>query len=165
MYIFLDYYHLMTWKLCCLHLLLVNFFRYCNRRIIKFNKEGRVVEVWQTLVANTPLSIPHKIILNAAETSLFVADRENHRVLSFATSSRGHGQVFCREEELKGKPPYAISFNDSESDWPMYGVFGKTDHDNVMGFTIDKSGKKISIWGPDEVCTITNDTSLLWTTY
>lgn len=91
--------------------------------------------------------VPHKAILNAAETLLYVADRENQRILTFDTSN-GHGQVFSQREDLKYSP-YAISFNSSHSDWPLLGVFGG--RSGNTGFILDQNGKTVNTWGPKEV--------------
>ncbi len=108
--------------------------------------------MWEAPVAGKNLFIPHKAILNAANTVLYVADRENRRVLSFATSEGGHGQVLSDNAQLGGTP-YAISFNSSAaSDWPMYGVIGGVNEDRLMGFTLDAGGERIDTWGPQEVC-------------
>ncbi len=127
------------------------YFSYCNHRIMKFSSKGQLLEVWQVAVAGLKLFIPHKAILNVAEDILYVADRENGRIISYNTSSGGRGSVFCGSQELQGYP-YAVYFNSSESDWPMYGVYGRAEkNEDVMGFSIDKNGRKISTWGPDEV--------------
>lgn len=102
------------------------------------------------------LFIPHKVILNAANDMLYVADRENGRIISYATSKGGHGSILSGGERLGGMP-YGISFNSSVTDWPMYGVFGGlTDIDEMpMGFKLDAEGNKIGTWGPQEVCLAT----------
>lgn len=94
--------------------------------------------------------IPHKAVLNAAQSILYVADRQNSRVLSFDVSHGGHARVFSGRLELGGYP-YAIFFNDSVLDWPMYGVLGGVSSANLMGFTLDERGNKIDTWGPKEV--------------
>lgn len=117
---------------------------------MKYNRQGELAEVWETAVAGTHLFVPHKAILNTANDILYVADRENKRVVSFATSEGGHGRVLSDKGTLGGAP-YAISFNNSSSDWPMYGVLGGFAADKLMGFTLDANGSKTGTWGPPEV--------------
>ena len=132
---------------------------------MKYNRHGNLAEVWEAEVAGHYLFIPHKVVLNAANDMLYVADRQNRRIISYATSKGGHGSVLSGGNELGGFP-YGISFNSSVSDWPMYGVFGglAVEGDMLMGFMLDVEGNKISTWGPQEVrfhtCTVTNTTSL-----
>ena len=118
---------------------------------MKFNKQGKLAEVWEAAVGGSHLFVPHKAILNAAEDILFVADRENQRVLSFGTVFGGNGHVFCDKTKLGGAP-YAIYLNGSESNWPMYGVFGGVSQRALRGFTLDKDGSVTDTWGPEKVC-------------
>ena len=91
--------------------------------------------------------------MNAAETILYVADRENHRIVSYDISNtNSHGKKFGQGME---GAPYAISFNGSSSSaisWPMYGIFGgEKDGKRLMGFVLDDNGKIVGSWGPKEV--------------
>ena len=119
---------------------------YCNRRILKFSVTGQLLDTWQDPIANVPLFVPHKLTLNAAQDKLYLADRENSRVVVYGTKS-GHGEVFSSKTTLGGKP-FAIFANGS-SDWPMHGVFGGKK--GVMGFSLDRGGKVINTWGPQGV--------------
>jgi hypothetical protein len=116
---------------------------------MKYNRHGQLAEVWEAAVAGVHLFVPHKVILNAARNFLYVADRENMRIISFDTSKGGHGNVLSNAATLEGRP-FAISFNSSASDWPMLGVFGGGER--LMGFSVDADGNKIGTWGPQEVC-------------
>ena len=124
---------------------------YCNHRIMKFNSKGKLAEVWEAPVEGKNMFVPHKAILNAAQDLLYVADRENKRILSFVISEGGRGVVFSNNRQLRGNP-YSICFNDSQNDWPMYGVLGGFSMEKLMGFTLDKSGTRTATWGPKEVC-------------
>lgn len=121
---------------------------------MKYNSKGHLAEVWDAPVAGKNMFVPHKVILNAVQDTLYVADRENNRVLSFSTSG-GRGSVLSGEEEVGGSP-YSIFFNGSSSntggtDWPMYGVLGGFSSHKLLGFALDSSGKRIGTWGPQEV--------------
>ena len=127
--------------------------RYCNHRVMKFSSKGRLLDVWDSSIAGKELFIPHKAILNAADTMLYVADRENQRIVLYDTLT-GSGKEWSGKEELDGSP-YAISFNSFSAggDWYMHGVFGgiRKDGESLMGFTLNMNGKKMGTWGPDEV--------------
>jgi len=114
---------------------------------MKYNKEGKLAEVWETPIAGTPLFVPHKAILDSTESYLYVADRQNRRIVSFATTHGGRGSVFSDREELRGYP-YAISLSGFEKDWQMYGVFGGRSKGRLMGFTLDSQGNVTGMWGP-----------------
>ena len=120
---------------------------------MKFSAAGSVISVWESNVEGEHLFVPHKAILNAAETILYVADRENQRIVLYDTMT-GAGKELSGNRELDGSP-YSISFNGSSSgeDWLMYGVFGGIggDGENYMGFSLDKNGRKVDTWGPNEV--------------
>ena len=119
---------------------------------MKYGPHGNLLEVWQAPIAGRNLFIPHKAILNAAEDILYVADRQNGRLISFSTKG-GRGRVFSEGVELGRGFPYSIFFNSNQTDWPMYGVFGgmAMRGGRLMGFTLDRSGSKIGTWGPNEV--------------
>ena len=110
-----------------------------------------MAEVWQAPIAGQHLFIPHKAILNAAENILYIADRQNSRIVSFDTKG-GRGRVLSEGKELGGGFPYAITFNSSETDWPMLGVFGGValGGGKLMGFSLDKDGRRIATWGPEK---------------
>ncbi len=118
---------------------------------MKFSADGKVLHTWDTPVAGTSLFVPHKAILNAAETILYVADRENQRLVSYNTRRVNTlGKVF--RENMAGAP-YAISLNtSSSSSWQMFGVFGGVKEDGpLMGFTLDNYGRIVGKWGPKQV--------------
>ena len=124
-------------------------YSYCNRRILKFSASGQLLDTWKDPIGGVPLFVPHKLTLNAAQDRLFVADRENSRVISYDTAS-GHGEVLSSEMALGGKP-FAVYTNGS-NDWPIHGVFGG--EEGAMGFSLDRNGKVIGSWGPEGVSAI-----------
>lgn len=121
-------------------------YSYCNRRVLKFSASGQLLETWQDSIDNTRLFVPHKLTLNAAQDRLYVADRENSRIVSY-NMRNGQGEILSSKAMLVGKP-FAIYANGS-SDWPLYGVFGG--EEGVLGFSLDHSGKVINTWGPEGV--------------
>ena len=103
-----------------------------------------MLETWDSPVASIPLYIPHKASLNHDESTLYVADRENKRVLSYFTST---GAVSVFSGPLKSAV-YALWANGSR-EWPLYGVFGG--EKGSMGFSLDSQGEILDTWGPSEV--------------
>ena len=120
--------------------------RYCNQRILKFDSTGTLLETWKTPIEHIHLFVPHKLALSADDATLFVADRENNRVISYDIS-KGVGEVFSGPKTLRSSV-YSISLNGSNN-WPMYGVFGG--NPGSMGFTLDNKGARIATWGPKHV--------------
>lgn len=119
-------------------------YSYCNQRILQFDAQGTLLHTWDQAVASVSLFIPHKAVLDRHQTTLYVADRENRRVIAYDTTT-GTGQLFSGPLEMS---VYAIYMNMS-SDWSMYGVFGG--ETGTQGFTLDHHGSLINTWGPAEV--------------
>ena len=100
------------------------------------------------------LYVPHSLALSSySPRKLFVADRENHRIVSYDTTS-GNAEVFS-DSTVLGNRVFAISFNGS-SRGPLYGVFGprflaKEGDPGPMGFTVNEGGQLARTWGPEQV--------------
>ncbi|XP_064390589.1 peptidyl-glycine alpha-amidating monooxygenase-like isoform X2 [Halichondria panicea] len=114
---------------------------YCNRRVLKFSAQGTLMETWDGPVSSLPLFIPHKASLSRDQSTLYIADRENQRVLSYDTST-GAAMVFSGPLE---SAVYAVCVNGSGG-WPMYGVYGGKP--GSMGFSLDSHGEVMNTWGP-----------------
>ncbi len=126
---------------------MLNYFvhsRYCNRRVLKFSAQGTLIETWDGPVSSLPLFIPHKASLSRDQSTLYIADRENQRVLSYDTST-GAAMVFSGPLE---SAVYAVCVNGSGG-WPMYGVYGGKP--GSMGFSLDSHGEVMNTWGPSNV--------------
>jgi len=127
---------------------------YCNQRIIKYSAAGNILEIWDQPVNNQRLFIPHSLALSSSSPrKLFVADRENHRIISYDTTS-GNAEVVSASAVLRNRV-FAISFNGSNR-WPLYGVFGprlsvKESEPGPMGFTVNEGGQLARTWGPEQV--------------
>ncbi len=117
---------------------------YCNRRVLKFSAQGTLMETWDGRVSSLPLFIPHKASLSRDQTTLYIADRENQRVLSYDTNT-GSARVFSGP---LGSAVYAVCVNGSDG-WPMYGVYGGKP--GSMGFSLDSRGEVMNTWGPSKV--------------
>ena len=98
--------------------------------------------------------VPHNLALSSSSPAkLFVADRENKRIISYDTTS-GHAEVFSNSTTLKNRV-FAISFNGSSTRL-LYGVFvpsvfAKDGNTRPMGFTVNEEGQLANTWGPNEV--------------
>ena len=131
---------------------------YCNSRVVRFTKDGVWDIAWSDPVGEVPIPIrvAHSLVVLEEEKKLFLADRENGRILSYDTVT-GEGRVFSDAPVFRGAM-FAISFSANET-WPMVAINGHTDHNS--GFTINKKGAVISTWGPDKVSL---GTQCLWST-
>eukprot|EP00731_Ephydatia_muelleri_P016753 Em0009g1177a len=120
---------------------------YCNSRVVRFTKDGVWDIAWSDPVGEVPIPIrvAHSLVVLEEEKKLFLADRENGRILSYDTVT-GEGRVFSDAPVFRGAM-FAISFSANET-WPMVAINGHTDHNS--GFTINKKGAVISTWGPDK---------------
>jgi len=86
---------------------------YCNSRIIKFNKDGHVVQKWgrslsfiESVLPRGPpayaFAIPHGLALAEDKDLLCVADRENGRIQCFKASD-GTIQFMINSREFGGR--------------------------------------------------------------
>ena len=112
----------------------------------KFSPEGVLQAVWDQPVAGLYLHVPHKLFLSSPSSPsprLFLADRENRRVISFDPALQTV-EVFA--SSLPGRVFAVAGNSSSSSEWPLYGVFGKG-----KGFVLDQDGGVLRDWGPEEV--------------
>lgn len=78
-------------------------FRYCNSRIVKFNSAGKVV-----LQMDAKMVVVHSLSLDETNNKLYVADRENQRVLVFDANT---GKLLTKISDIFKGPVYAVAFN------------------------------------------------------
>lgn len=125
-------------------------YSYCNRRILKFSSAGTLLDEWSQEVKDVPLYVPHCLALSPDRKELYVADRENGRVLKYNTSS-GRAELFSDSVEGFMGYVYAIAFNSSDS-WPLYAVNGPADRvEQSHGLSQKEDGELAAVWGQDEV--------------
>ena len=94
--------------------------------------------------------MPHSLALTNDGSQLFVADRQNGRIIVYNTTTHT-GRVFVDSHQLNGLI-YAIAFGNHDNDWPLYAVNGSDNEDDrCYGFTINKEGVVIDTWGPEMV--------------
>ncbi len=90
------------------------------------------------------LSVPHSLALSTSQDELYVADRENKRIVSYKTAT-GEGSVFSNHGLGR---IFAISFSRGGT-WPLYTI--SMSRDNVLGLSLDDDGNVINTWGVDGV--------------
>ena len=117
------------------------------------------------------LYIPHSVTFSKAQNRLFVADRQNGRIVSYnPLSESGEPEVFAKGLTAGGKwgSVYAISFNGTGG-WPLYAIGGPTKEDReYRGHVVSQSGERSISWRPSVVSSRSwqwkySGTSLLWT--
>lgn len=120
---------------------------YCNHRVVEYLLNGTYVRSLPSEVAGLRLFVPHSVALR--DDVLYVADRENGRIVSYNTTT-GTAAVFVDTGAI-GDTVYAITFSSHDGRWPMFAVNGSGSSYNGRGFTIDDKGDIIGEWGPAEV--------------
>ncbi|XP_014228515.1 peptidyl-alpha-hydroxyglycine alpha-amidating lyase 1-like [Trichogramma pretiosum] len=132
---------------------------YCNSRIIKFNKNGERIDEWgrtwgfegRELYKRPPpinaFLVPHALALDEEHGYLYIADRENNRVVcSYATNGTIHKEF---KNDQFGGPVYSIAYANNR----LYLVNGKrfdNKHVHVRGYVLDvNTGKLLSEFAPN----------------
>lgn len=112
-----------------------------------FNKKGSYITQYSNKIDGLQLEVPHSLALSSDGDTLYVADRENYRIVEYNTLT-GSGRVFVPSDKLGGAI-YAISFSDKARNWPMYAINGSMDERlTSVGFTINEEGNVIDTWYP-----------------
>lgn len=125
---------------------------YCNSRIMVFKLNGEYITAYSSPVAGTQMFVPHSLALSDDGRQLYVADRQNSRILQFDTVT-GVGSVFSGAGQIQGFV-YAISFTqsgDGKSTWPLYAINGSYESMRAVAFTINSTGNVVATWSPHEV--------------
>ncbi|XP_031370232.1 peptidyl-alpha-hydroxyglycine alpha-amidating lyase 1-like isoform X2 [Apis dorsata] len=132
---------------------------YCNSRIIKFNAKGEIILQWGrhlkidgniydlTHLSPNVFNVPHALALASELNLLFLADRENGRVLSFfATNGTFHKEY---KHPIIGKRIYSVAYARER----LYLVNGPDPNYKIRirGFILDvNSGNITSQFGPSQ---------------
>ncbi|XP_016919183.1 peptidyl-alpha-hydroxyglycine alpha-amidating lyase 1 isoform X1 [Apis cerana] len=130
---------------------------YCNSRIIKFNAKGEIILQWGrhvngniydlTHLSSNVFNIPHALALASELNLLFLADRENGRVLSFfATNGTFHKEY---KHPIIGTKIYSVAYARER----LYLVNGPDPNYkiHIRGFILDvNSGNITSQFGPKQ---------------
>ena len=107
-----------------------------------------------TILGNFPIEkerlfVPHSLALNPSQDRLFIADRENHRIVSIdvlhgdvkvLSAARGLGRVF------------GVGFSGlRDGGWPLVAVSNTDDGESGYGVTLDQEGAIENVWGIQQV--------------
>eukprot|EP00794_Sanderia_malayensis_P009853 gene9853-10864_t len=119
---------------------------YCNHRILVFSPKAQLLMKIsdKALKTNTRLlsspysfNIPHSVSLDEKNQELYVADRENGRVLVFSAL---FGNLRHSIEGIFGKTVYAVSYKDGY----LHVISGPP---SAKGFTYNVKTKQVVTWG------------------
>ena len=105
-------------------------------------------------IAGLRLFVPHSLALSPNEDTLYVADRENHRILAFGTSNKGGVEVFSSANEL-GRV-FAVAFSGvGTGGWPMVTLNENSGEGGTAayGLSLDSHGNPQQAWGVSQVRT------------
>ncbi|XP_076383432.1 peptidyl-alpha-hydroxyglycine alpha-amidating lyase 1 isoform X2 [Megalopta genalis] len=130
---------------------------YCNSRIIKFNAKGERILHWGrnwggegSMNMQTPppnaFFVPHALTLATEFNLIFVADRENGRVLSFSTSNGTFHKEY--KHPTIGTKIYSVAYAKEK----LYLINGPDPRYKwpIRGFVVDMhSGDLLSQFGPN----------------
>uniref|UniRef100_A0A0C9Q0D0 peptidylamidoglycolate lyase n=1 Tax=Fopius arisanus TaxID=64838 RepID=A0A0C9Q0D0_9HYME len=128
---------------------------YCNSRIVKFNSRGERISQFGKFFSPglhqqpSPyvLSVPHALALAEELGLLYVADRENGRILAFHALNGTYHREY--RHPAIGDKIYSVAYAQGRIYAINGPVFSQSFH--VRGFSIDiHSGEIISQFGPDE---------------
>ncbi|XP_077866623.1 peptidyl-alpha-hydroxyglycine alpha-amidating lyase 1-like [Saccoglossus kowalevskii] len=122
---------------------------YCNSRILQFNQMGDLIgKIYgQTpgLPAPHVFKVPHSLSLDADHNRLFVADRENGRVIVFNSDSK----TFIDQYTGFGERVFAADYNKIND--TLYVVNGDDGYHVVQGYTFSVRTKQIiETWKPEQ---------------
>ena len=108
---------------------------YGNSRVAKFNKDGNLVKHWgERGGAPGQFNTPHSIVIDAAGTTLYVADRGNSRIQTFDTDGN-----FKKEFQI-GAAPWSFCITPPPNQVMFVGSTGKV-------YKMDLNGKVLGSFG------------------
>ncbi|XP_033175470.1 peptidyl-alpha-hydroxyglycine alpha-amidating lyase 1 [Bombus impatiens] len=144
---------------------------YCNARILKFNAKGERILHWgrESIYGQTPLqntfNVPHALALASELNLLFVADRENGRIVSFyATNGTFHKEY--KNPNIIGPYIYSVAYAKEK----LHLINGPTTRSNirVRGIVLDvnsgdilyKFGPRLDMNSPHDIAVSQNGTEI-----
>ena len=124
--------------------------RYCNSRVLAYNPDGMVRAVLGDFpIEGETLLVPHSLTLSPSEDQLYVADRENQRIVVMDVTGAGNVRVF----PVGGLDRvFAVVLSGlSPGGWPMLVVVEENGGERGYGLTITEKDGVDSVWGVEEV--------------
>ena len=123
---------------------------YCNSRVVQYTASGSVEQILgDDLIDGALLMVPHCLALSPNEDTLYVADRENHRIVSFGILGNEEApKVFSDDRGLGQLFGVAFSYIGSGG-WPLYGV-GRSETES-FGVVINSTGSVLERWMSSQV--------------
>ncbi|XP_046368775.1 peptidyl-alpha-hydroxyglycine alpha-amidating lyase 2-like [Haliotis rufescens] len=129
---------------------------YCNSRIMKYSKEGKLLKTWGEKASGSltdmALQVPHSLALVEKEDLICVADREDARVQCFnaglkdATKTGQFIKTLFPQNAIGNV--YAITY-DPTGDVIYAVVHPETNADHARGYTISLDGRGLEEWWID----------------
>lgn len=130
---------------------------YCNGRIMKFNREGKLLHQWGRMfegpvnsAGNEDFFIPHSVTLIESRDTICVADREHGRIQCFCAGLKNAnetGQFVSSINHREFGKVFAISYDPNLD--VIYAVNGQDYRvSEVVGFTLELSGNIVEKWSP-----------------
>ncbi|XP_043469335.1 peptidyl-alpha-hydroxyglycine alpha-amidating lyase 2-like [Leptopilina heterotoma] len=125
---------------------------YCNSRVIKFNSKGERILTWgrsnriyEVNLSPDAFAVPHALALAEEFGYLYVADRENGRILCFHAANGSFHKEYS--SDLIGGAIYSVAYAQEK----LFLVNGPDSLDTPnRGFIIDlKSDKVVSEFAPN----------------
>jgi peptidylamidoglycolate lyase len=123
---------------------------YCNSRVLAYNPDGMVRAVLGDFpIEGETLLVPHSLTLSPSEDQLYVADRENQRIVVMDVTGAGNVRVF----PVGGLDRvFAVVLSGlSPGGWPMLVVVEENGGERGYGLTITEKDGVDSVWGVEEV--------------
>ena len=124
--------------------------RYCNSRVLAYGPDGMVRAVLGDFpIEGETLFVPHSLTLSPSEDQLYVADRENQRIVVMDVTGAGNVRVF----PVGGLDRvFAVGLSGlSPGGWPMLAVVEDKRGERGYGLTITENDGVDSVWGAEEV--------------
>jgi peptidylamidoglycolate lyase len=123
---------------------------YCNSRVLAYGPDGMVRAVLGDFpIEGETLFVPHSLTLSPSEDQLYVADRENQRIVVMDVTGAGNVRVF----PVGGLDRvFAVGLSGlSPGGWPMLAVVEDKRGERGYGLTITENDGVDSVWGAEEV--------------
>uniref|UniRef100_A0A0B7AXT5 peptidylamidoglycolate lyase n=1 Tax=Arion vulgaris TaxID=1028688 RepID=A0A0B7AXT5_9EUPU len=132
---------------------------YCNSRVLKYSKDGKLIAKWGTKSVNdelTPftLDIPHSITLVEELDLVCVADRENSRALCYNAGLGTNKKVGTFNRTLVPQDDigkvYAIFYNKADREMIVAAGIALTPYDNAGQETFPARAYTYSLYGQEK---------------